>query len=357
MCMTTGGATLPENSLCGRFGTCVENSCICDMNFQQSLDFFPVLGQDSGARKIYLNFTEEGDDVNFKAFYQEFFRQSPCTKFLPVFNFIFASIIITTSSAFFYSMYFKKTRRIKEIHICRNGILKLSLPEENFYPFNMATSLVVSFLIFFVTSTCFLYFHKHSEYHLKKAKTLYSLKVTYFGFDMEKFFKRQVKFSGVVDIFIFAILYFIPPIMIEMLRKRDTFQLELLELSQIIIIAQNILGLIFLLYLFLLSRILFSALITDLQTLEEAVTSRKHNPSFKGETYSSIEPTPISKQQKLAQLISRARRTRRLLTVYFAFWMIIFALPIFIASARPIFQYVAPLMTGIFFPIISVHFY
>eukprot|EP00924_Labyrinthula_sp_SR-Ha-C_P008918 snap_masked-scaffold_2-processed-gene-6.12-mRNA-1 protein AED:1.00 eAED:1.00 QI:0/0/0/0/1/1/2/0/337 len=337
MCMTLDGATGPESALCGDFGTCVDNVCVCENNFIQSLDWFLVLGPDSAAKEIHENLTQTEGGVEYGEFYSELLRQTPCSRYLPLHYSIFAAIITTATCAFIYSMYSKKTRHFKQIHLCRSiayffitldGILKVSLPEDSFYPYDLGPSIVIAFLIFFVQRV-----------------------------DMEGFFQRQVKYSASFEVIIFAGFYLIPPIIIEVLYGKSEFEFKDLEISQIIIIFQNILGLFYFIYIFFISRTLFSALLTDLEKLLELWSSSKENTVSLREETSTNQTSSKNKKMKLQQLIKRAKWTRRLLTLYSVFWMFIFTIPTLVPVLRPVFQYVAPMMSGIFFPIIALHMY
>eukprot|EP00924_Labyrinthula_sp_SR-Ha-C_P011634 snap_masked-scaffold_17-processed-gene-3.28-mRNA-1 protein AED:1.00 eAED:1.00 QI:0/0/0/0/1/1/3/0/228 len=228
MCLTLLGKTKPVEDLCGAHGQCIDNICICDKYWENSLDFMSLVDYGSGGSEVFYNLTEIEDFVSVDAYKNSLLQSAPCTRYEPLMT---------------VSILQKKRQRFRIVHIFRTlgflifmiyAILKISLGKQANYPFTLSTSILFSCFKICKNSTIYFYFYKHASWQIVKARQMYSLRVTAFGIDLELFFQYQKKFAAFYDIFIFSSLYFVAPFVIEFLRDEEDIEFESLRSLQTI---------------------------------------------------------------------------------------------------------------------------
>eukprot|EP00924_Labyrinthula_sp_SR-Ha-C_P004332 snap_masked-scaffold_3-processed-gene-20.29-mRNA-1 protein AED:1.00 eAED:1.00 QI:0/0/0/0/1/1/2/0/365 len=362
MCLTTTGETFPESDLCGTFGTCIQNTCVCKDNFVNSLDFLPAISGGSGAKKLLQNLTSNGEEVTLDKFYAQLIKIAPCTRHKPLIFGIFVLALFVIIPCIVFSFYSEKRKRFKVVHYVRtfslsafavHAFLRVVFIDDAEYPFHFPSSLSVGFFVAGLNATFYFYFYQFTKYHLSKAKLLYGLKVTFYGFDLENIFFYQIRISIILDLFVYAGSYFAPPIFIQILCSRDSFTESDLNLIAIFQKLQHILGATFCLYLLFITRVLFPPLVADLKVLSDS-RDMENQGSMRIELDQDLEVDADSKNYKIRTLIEKTLLTTKILTVWTISAATTFIILLFVPQIEVSFQYTGPILTSIIYPITIV---
>eukprot|EP00924_Labyrinthula_sp_SR-Ha-C_P009739 snap_masked-scaffold_22-processed-gene-4.19-mRNA-1 protein AED:1.00 eAED:1.00 QI:0/0/0/0/1/1/3/0/233 len=227
MCLTNVGKTFPEEELCGAHGTCLEGVCVCDTNWGNSIDLAPVLALNQGAREIFENATVNSTSITVQEFESLFINSSPCSRMIPVRNFMYSINLLFSILATFYFIRNMKTKAdlnkrlpqvISFIPVMIDSVLKIVYQEKVSFPFSFFPSLIVGSLIVYFQLSIYNFYCKYTKYHLSKARQKFGL---------------EVKFLGT---------FFVPPILIQSSRIRNEFDFNLFLIAYKLIIAQWIVG-------------------------------------------------------------------------------------------------------------------
>eukprot|EP00924_Labyrinthula_sp_SR-Ha-C_P006130 snap_masked-scaffold_54-processed-gene-0.13-mRNA-1 protein AED:1.00 eAED:1.00 QI:0/0/0/0/1/1/3/0/208 len=206
MCMNTLGEVSFGEDACGIHGTCVNQVCICESGWENSIELFPTLFIKSGAREIYNNLTDLSDFVSLDEFKKELLNKAPCSRLDDLYYTIK-----------YIPFALSKKRRLKrllpQILTFMFGFITAifkTISLDNIYPFHFGFSF--SLAVLYVSSNIAknIFYLKFVEYHIEKAKQAFGIEVTFFGYHLDSVIRIQEKYIMFIDIIFLSFTTFFP---------------------------------------------------------------------------------------------------------------------------------------------------
>eukprot|EP00924_Labyrinthula_sp_SR-Ha-C_P011769 snap_masked-scaffold_69-processed-gene-0.13-mRNA-1 protein AED:0.29 eAED:1.00 QI:0/0/0/1/1/1/3/0/212 len=211
MCMNTLGEVSFGEDACGIHGTCVNQVCICESGWENSIELFPTLFIKSGAREIYNNLTDLSDFVSLVEFKKELLNKAPCSRL----DGLYYTIVVALWKYIPFAL--SKKRRLKrllpQILTFMFGFITAifkTISLDNIYPFHFGFSFFLAFLYVSSNIAKNVFYIKFVQYHLVKAKKAFGIEVTFFGYSMESVLKIQQKYIIFIDIMVLSFTSFFP---------------------------------------------------------------------------------------------------------------------------------------------------
>eukprot|EP00924_Labyrinthula_sp_SR-Ha-C_P004621 maker-scaffold_1-snap-gene-6.1-mRNA-1 protein AED:0.00 eAED:0.00 QI:279/1/1/1/1/1/2/257/360 len=357
MCLTITGEEEPKNKLCGAHGTCVERECVCESGWIPVLDFAPNLASGNGAEELFKNYFGDGNQTSFKDFNAILYKAAPCVGNEALLETEFIIGTIANLFCLGYVFYFP-TRKDKHFRLLKIAALfigliytgmKFILGERAVYPYYVSTSLLFGLFIILMNTVTSVYFYRYAKYHLGKAKLMYSLRVKFYGIDVETLFKYQISFLFFFHILVFSGTYLLPTIYLSINKEENKFSFETMKTLWKIQFSQYVISIIAALYFIGICNIILGALLKDLKLLSAA---RTHYTQDKGSLLRG--GTSDSRSVSLHNMIEHTSRIKFLLTAWFSIGVIFFLFVTIVPGAEYSIFYVTPIQLGIVFPILCI---
>eukprot|EP00924_Labyrinthula_sp_SR-Ha-C_P014721 snap_masked-scaffold_85-processed-gene-0.15-mRNA-1 protein AED:1.00 eAED:1.00 QI:0/0/0/0/1/1/2/0/370 len=314
MCLTLLGSNKPENKLCGAHGTCFEGKCICDSGWNKLLDFSPTIASGQGIEQLFKEHNWNQNKTSYKEFESILLKSSPCAANENLRQIISILCLIVTLFCLGFLIFFRRKTNNKhlflKIIVLFSGLIysvtKLILGEKASYPYYFPSSFLLALYMVGINTVIYFYFFSLAKYHLKKAKLLFALKVTFYSFEVEKILKYQIFFSFITQILIFSFSYFAPSIYLYINKGEDKFSFYTIKTISRIQITQNILAIFITFYYFLISNIVLEALLKDLNIISSArshyIEPKETNRGSKATNSSSNNIEALIKNTALAKV-------------------------------------------------------
>eukprot|EP00924_Labyrinthula_sp_SR-Ha-C_P001552 snap_masked-scaffold_18-processed-gene-1.14-mRNA-1 protein AED:1.00 eAED:1.00 QI:0/0/0/0/1/1/2/0/346 len=332
MCLTVFGETSPVNKLCGNHGSCIENICMCDSGWTNSLDHGFHTSVGPGAEEIFDSLKQNRSRISFDEFFTELTLSAPCTKQI--------------QNNQFRSEKYEVLKILTILCAIVTNILKL-IEGNPMFPFSLEVSFGISLNFVLMNATTYFFFVKHTKYNLNKAKALATLRVKFCGFNAEYIFFLQIKFSFVLSVVLFGGCLFIQPLIILSQRNKENMNFSVLESLRYLQIIQNVLGIISSGFIILVCRIVMHALEKDLKLLTDFyITARKQ-----GKDQTS------KKSNEVEILLHRIKWTNFLTTQLYLTGLITFFVLLVYPPSEIIMQYMGPFLAGIAVPLVCIVLY
>eukprot|EP00924_Labyrinthula_sp_SR-Ha-C_P004395 snap_masked-scaffold_3-processed-gene-21.60-mRNA-1 protein AED:1.00 eAED:1.00 QI:0/0/0/0/1/1/2/0/361 len=361
MCLTWSGKSQPEEELCGSHGTCIEGVCVCSSGWSNSLDLnHGYLGQND-YKNILRELKNESEVVTVEDFSEQLLLSSPCSKYDPFMTTIFSLSVIVCSVALIFSFYNKATQRIKAVHFFRTialvhyiiyALLKLIKGNEAHEIFNLGAGWTLGVFFTCMNATIIFYLYKHLQYQVSKAKKLYTLRVSLFGYGISQLLTIQAGFALILNVFIFFFLHNIAPFYVWLIHDEN---LESEDFVDLLILYHRIFiyGFIgFYLVLLLLSEILLKSFVEDLKAVRDRRKMNNYSVSI-----SESEERTTGWQDRLDSVLVHISSIRCAIKFQsFVTASLLCSLATF-PSLSPLMQYSAHFGLGLIFPIHSLRFH
>eukprot|EP00924_Labyrinthula_sp_SR-Ha-C_P006110 maker-scaffold_54-snap-gene-0.42-mRNA-1 protein AED:0.26 eAED:0.26 QI:23/1/1/1/1/1/2/40/384 len=349
MCMNTLGEVSFGEDACGIHGTCVNQVCICESGWENSIELFPTLFIKSGAREIYNNLTDLSDFVSLDEFKKELLNKAPCSRLDGLYYTIVGLTYICTLVALWKHIPFalSKKRRFKrtlpQILTFMFGFITAifkTISLDNIYPFHFGFSFSLALLYVSSNIAKNIFYVKFVQYHLKKAKKVFGIEVTFLGYSMDSLLKVQQRYIIFIDIIFLSFTYFLPIFVSVILDTQDNFNFNLLVLSQIVYLVLFYYSFIYLAYLLVLNHVVFTGLEKDFAKLL-SISRMNTNPSSGSN----------SKTAKINRLLKNTHSIKLSIFSYTLIWFIVFGMLIFFYQTQGSLQYFNMIACGILWPI------
>eukprot|EP00924_Labyrinthula_sp_SR-Ha-C_P010445 maker-scaffold_79-snap-gene-0.44-mRNA-1 protein AED:0.00 eAED:0.00 QI:218/1/1/1/0/0.5/2/150/358 len=355
MCLTLTGEV--NKNICGAHGTCIDGECICDSGWTGLLDFTPEASGGDGAHQLFIDNFGNGNKTSFEDFKPILFKAAPCTGNIGLLKTLLIISIFVSLVCLVYSFYLP-TRSERKFRILKiTGIsvsliyivLKLSFFEDAVYPYFLPTSLIIGFFLISMNSIINFYFYKYAKYHLEKARMMYSLKVRFYGVDVEKLFKYQVSFSFLFHVIVFPFSYFIPPIYLSLNKTETKFSFETMKTLTNIQVTNNLITFLVSFYFFLICQVVLGALLKDLKLLAEANTVYIQDKDFDEQN-----STTISRGSGIHGLILRTRWSSYIISAWCLAGVITFLFVSIFSGGEFAISYFFHFQIGVSFPLVCI---
>eukprot|EP00924_Labyrinthula_sp_SR-Ha-C_P009736 snap_masked-scaffold_22-processed-gene-4.14-mRNA-1 protein AED:1.00 eAED:1.00 QI:0/0/0/0/1/1/2/0/394 len=360
MCMTNFGKTFPEKELCGAHGTCLEGVCVCDTNWGNSIDLAPVVALNQGAREIFESATANLTSISVDEFEHLLIRSSPCSRIIPFRNGLYSVSFLFSLFAAFYFITRIKTRAdlrktapqmLSLVLIMIDAFLKIAFQENVSFPFSFFPALVIASIVVYFQISVYDFFCKYSKYHLIKARHNFGLEVKFLGINLEKFLVYQIHYSKYFEIIFYSGTFFVPPILIQVMRQRNEFDFDLFLIAHKLIIAQWIIGSCIVLFLFLLTQAVFGGLLSDLKALKLIY---EKSPEYSSRLRERAQSFTAAKQTILENNIRTLQKTRILVSNFVISCILSYIAWFVFPPSQLAFQYIGPGLVGLNWPFICV---
>eukprot|EP00924_Labyrinthula_sp_SR-Ha-C_P001962 maker-scaffold_30-snap-gene-3.24-mRNA-1 protein AED:0.11 eAED:0.93 QI:0/0/0/0.75/1/1/4/0/360 len=323
MCLTVFGETSPTEELCGKHGHCVENICVCDSGWSRSIDLFPKVYAGNGAEQIFNSLEQNRSIVTLNVFVEELSLSAPCTENLFFWNLIHILASVCGLVVLFVitkvqknkqkTNGFETLKKLSVFYIAVVHFVKL-LERDPQFPFTLHTSILLGAVAFLSQAVIYLFFIKHTKYHLKKAKALYTLRPMLWGVNLEHFFFFQINFSFVLNVIAFGGSWIISPLVVQGFDQKQAIDSSIILFLRIFPIMQNVVGALTFLFLLILSKVLTTILLGDLHTLLQFYPSTQSTTTFN--QIADEENARKKKTISITKLISQIKHTDFIMT----FW-------------------------------------
>eukprot|EP00924_Labyrinthula_sp_SR-Ha-C_P004683 maker-scaffold_1-snap-gene-8.0-mRNA-1 protein AED:0.00 eAED:0.00 QI:97/1/1/1/1/1/2/234/380 len=348
MCLNTLGDDKGGN-LCGFYGTCVENVCVCDAGWSNSIEQYPTLFLFDGAKRI---FEEEGNStISFEEFKIELLKRVPCSRNDVIMYIVMGLAFICCFQALWKQLPFAisgKRRFLlmfpQILTFCLGiitAILKFISLETN-YPYNLFYGLSYGVIIICMSISQRVFFFKYIKYHSKKAKELFEINSYICGISLERILTFHQKYFLISDLIILFFIWISPVLIIFSFKFTEELNFNLLKSSQYILSCHFYYGAIYLLWLCVLTRLVFSELVKD---CVEVLRLKKQSINKTATSDSSIK--------KLHQFMNDLNSIGSSIFWFSLLWFILFFLWGVLQQSQVSVQYLNPTATGIMWPLLT----
>eukprot|EP00924_Labyrinthula_sp_SR-Ha-C_P009061 snap_masked-scaffold_2-processed-gene-11.0-mRNA-1 protein AED:1.00 eAED:1.00 QI:0/0/0/0/1/1/2/0/364 len=357
MCLTISGEKEPVEKLCGAFGKCVENICVCDSGWVRSIDISSNVYSNSGAKDVFDSLERNRSKVSLNEFLTEISLSAPCTKNIPLLTGIYSLTVISVFLVTFIMLKVQKKKHkskyLQTLKFINLGVtaywsIDRLFERETIFPFSFKNSLAVGIDSMLVMMVFYFFFVKHANYNLQKAKALYSLRATLWGINLETLFIYQKRFSFFLYVIGFGGSFLISPLIVGFYRHQDSISFEVFNLLRTFQEIQNFLGLLSVLYLLVFSQIVTKTLFTDLSKLLDVQTITT-NPVYQTDSHIK-EDMENKKKNSVIKLMSQITYTNIIMSLWCSNAAIVFFVFILFPETDVSMQYLGPMQTGVLFP-------
>eukprot|EP00924_Labyrinthula_sp_SR-Ha-C_P004400 snap_masked-scaffold_3-processed-gene-21.62-mRNA-1 protein AED:1.00 eAED:1.00 QI:0/0/0/0/1/1/2/0/195 len=193
MCLTWSGSIEPEEELCGKHGTCIDRTCICSPDWSTSFDINQGYFGQNDYSILFREFKNDSESIVLKDFIENLLLSSPCTRYDPIMAAIFSFSVISCSFSLAVSFYNKEIQKIKQVHILRTislvscliySIMKQVKGNRAHELFNFPVGFLFGIFVTSLNATVIFYLYKHLQYQTQKARMLYTLQISLFGYEI-----------------------------------------------------------------------------------------------------------------------------------------------------------------------------
>eukprot|EP00924_Labyrinthula_sp_SR-Ha-C_P004321 snap_masked-scaffold_3-processed-gene-20.6-mRNA-1 protein AED:1.00 eAED:1.00 QI:0/0/0/0/1/1/3/0/343 len=230
MCLTWSGKSYPEQDLCGNHGECIQDICVCFDGWSNSLDLnHGYLGQHDYS-DILQEVQNKSDIVTLESFYEQLLLSSPCNRYDPIMSLMFSFSILACLTSIVFSFCRKKLRTLRTVHSFRTvslisyasySCIKLVKGNQANEIFYFPAGLFLSISIVSINASVIFYLYKHLKYQLEKAKTLYRMQVSLFGYGIIKVLRVEAILAMLINFIIFVLVLLTAPVYVFQMRDHN----------------------------------------------------------------------------------------------------------------------------------------
>eukprot|EP00924_Labyrinthula_sp_SR-Ha-C_P002312 maker-scaffold_16-snap-gene-0.42-mRNA-1 protein AED:0.00 eAED:0.00 QI:377/1/1/1/1/1/2/179/356 len=356
MCLTSSGKCNPFDKLCGNHGSCIENICVCNSGWTNSFDYNSHIYAGPGAEEIFNSLKKNRSKVSLDEFLDELFLSAPCTKHLAGWNIIQITGILISLFSLFLIWRIQQNRKKWEkydttkVTTIINTVITNSIrlkEQESMYPFSFAGSLGIALSFIFLQATIYFFFVKYTKYNLKKAKALYALRTTFYGYNVEKLFSFQIYFTFFLDVIAVGGCVLIQPILIEYTKNKEIFEFIVLDYLRYIQSIQNALISISSVIILVVCHIVMNAIEKDLRFLTTFYSTQKQLTNHE----------EIEHSDAIIKLLPRIKWIKFMTSQFYIGSLVIFFTFFVFPTSEVAFQYLGPIYSGIVIPLLSIILY
>eukprot|EP00924_Labyrinthula_sp_SR-Ha-C_P009028 maker-scaffold_2-snap-gene-10.2-mRNA-1 protein AED:0.07 eAED:0.07 QI:0/0.33/0.25/1/1/1/4/224/335 len=335
MCLTFSGETSPADELCGNYGSCIENICVCNSGWDRSLDHVPHTYSGQGAEEIFNSLKKNRSKISLDEFLDELSLSAPCTKHITLWNSLHIIALFVSLQKYKFK---SKTYEILKLltifcSICTN-IMKL-IEKNPMFPFSLAVSYGISCNFILLNATFHFFFVRHTKYSINKAKALCTLQPTFCGYSAGKLFLYQIKFTFFIDVVIFGTFVLLQPLTVHFNKHKNNIDFNVFYILRLLQNIQNI------------CHIVLKSLKRDLQILTDYYSTHKDN----------LNKTDVSQSETVRELLDHIEWTKFFITQLFAGGLVAFLTFLVFPPSEVFMQYFGPILAGIGVPLVLIALY